>query len=222
MTGDVIDQVFTFLHDELSTIQLGAMYWVLFLLLERRNIGPLHRRAIRGRHVLITERPDLHLVWHDSRTFIRPIPLCLLSYELYNNYTNRQMNFLGLMKGLIMHESDYNIAKDIGLMSSTTDRARYDEEVSPQYQYDELRPSRLNFYNNLVCLRRNYLDVHHQYLTFFLTFIGPYLFMLTALTDDPASALKGAIQKFYTFSIVFSILGLAFLPALYLFFQLNS
>lgn len=244
-----------FLHEELSTVRLETMYWALFLVSKRRDISPLHHQTIKGRQILITERPDLHLVWHYNRILIKPIPQCLLSYDFYGKFLNsstdqlhqlrRDANgFLKTYASLIMYESDLNMARDIGLVPSTTDwtswchfidKIRYlnNTEVSPRYQYGELRLTRLNFYHRVVSFGQNYLDVHHQYLSFFSAFIAPYLFIFgavaviltalqTALTENAESSLKGPTQRFCYFSIVLSILGLLFFPALYIFFQLRE
>ncbi|KAK4175040.1 hypothetical protein QBC36DRAFT_190798 [Triangularia setosa] len=38
------------------------------------NIEPLHRQRIKGREILVTGDPRLHLVWIHDRIFIKPIP----------------------------------------------------------------------------------------------------------------------------------------------------
>src|SRR5208282_4898449 len=108
----------SFLHGELTTERLDKMYHILFLLSNRNNISPLHHQALMGRQILITERPDLHLVWYYDRIFIKPIPLCLLNYEFYSNHLLKAPDgarfcadangFLRTYASLIIHESDFD------------------------------------------------------------------------------------------------------------------
>ncbi|KAH6961925.1 hypothetical protein BKA56DRAFT_647518 [Ilyonectria sp. MPI-CAGE-AT-0026] len=247
------DQVLTFLKDELSTLRLEAMSWAFFLISKRRNISPLHHQIIKGRRIIITERPDLHLIWHYDRIFIKPIPICLFSYDFYQSFLGSGQDqslrrdadgLLRTYSNLIIHESDFNMARDNGLVPSSIDWTKWchyidnirhlsDSAVSHRYQYGEIRLTRLNFCTRLVSFGSSYLEIHHQYLTFFASFLGPYVFifsaaaviltaMQTAVTADPESTLKGAISSFCMFSVVLTILGLVFFPALYLFFQLRE
>lgn len=248
-------QVLEFLHNELSTIRLESMSWALFLVSKRRNISPLHHQSIKGRQILITERPDLHLVWHYNRIFIKPIPLCLLSYGFFEKFLHprteklhalrKEANgFLKTYASLILHESDLHVAKTIGLVPSTInwtswcyfiDKIRHlsSTEVSPRYQYGELRLTRLNFYHRVTSFGTSYLEVHHQYLSFFSIFVAPYLFIFgaiavilgalqIALAANTGSSLRATAEGFCYFSITLSILGLLFFPALYLAFQLKE
>lgn len=42
------------------------------------NIDPLHHHVVEGRHVVVTEEADLHLVWYKDIIYIKPLPLWLL------------------------------------------------------------------------------------------------------------------------------------------------
>lgn len=50
------------------------------------NVEPLHRQRIKGRNVLITEDPRLHLVWNHDRIFVKPIPRYLLSHRFWESF----------------------------------------------------------------------------------------------------------------------------------------
>ena len=47
------------------------------------HISALHHQAVRGRKVVLTEFPHLHLVWYYDRVFIKPLPGYLLSHAFW-------------------------------------------------------------------------------------------------------------------------------------------
>lgn len=48
------------------------------------NISALHRQRVKGRRIIITEDPRLHLVWVNARIFIKPLPAYLLSFVFWS------------------------------------------------------------------------------------------------------------------------------------------
>lgn len=94
------------------------------------NVEALHRQRIKGREILVTENPRLHLVWIHGRVFIKPIPAYLLSHQFWEQFLlgkpgpgpaqgSRQERVLRATTGylrtyyhLIRHESDFGIAKE--------------------------------------------------------------------------------------------------------------
>ena len=100
------------------------------------NVSALHQQRVRGRAIVITEDPRLHLVWIYDRVFIKPLPKYLLSHRFWAEYLlsekstllggswenhpeeHRTMNqirrsalgFLRTYYHLIRHESDFDIA----------------------------------------------------------------------------------------------------------------
>lgn len=130
----------SFLQAELSTRRLSELYKILFLTSKPRNISPLHHQAVKGRKILITEQPDLHLITYPGRIFIKPLPLWLISYSFYEEYLARPRpedgdpakeaqgsgdlakeahGFLRTYASLIRHESDLYIAKREKLVPPT-------------------------------------------------------------------------------------------------------
>lgn len=131
-----------FLGLELSTVRLESIYRMLFLVSNIRNISPLHHQLVKGRHIVITERPDLHLVWYYDRIFIKPVPKCLLNYAFWRAHllvddssfmavkegrslesmvlTNKMrleaQGFLRTYARLIAHESDFELMIKLGLV----------------------------------------------------------------------------------------------------------
>jgi hypothetical protein len=244
--------VLAFLRRELSTKKLDAMHRRLWLISSRNNISPLHHQAIKSRQILITERPDLHLVWYYDRIFIKPIPRCLLNYAFFKTYVSSDdpvrlatNGFLRTYTKLIIHESDFDVAKEKRLLPCVditwTKWCKFiqgfcsleDADVAPRYQYGELRLTRLNFYSKLFLEGWNYFDTYTQYGWYFKQFIAPYLFvfgsitvvltaMQTAITADSGSVYKQSASGFSTFSICITVIGLALFPVLYLLFQLRE
>jgi len=123
-----------FLTPDLDTL---APYLWLIATQSSLHIGPLHEQILKGREIVITENPELHLVWTDGRIFIKPIPRYMLSYAFWTTHltprtpscapeTHQEQPpdaliraALGYMRTyyhLIQHESDLHIAKERRLL----------------------------------------------------------------------------------------------------------
>ncbi|KAK4118768.1 hypothetical protein N657DRAFT_667027 [Parathielavia appendiculata] len=139
------------------------------------NIEPLHRQRIKGREILVTEDPRLHLVWIHDRIFIKPIPRYLLSHRSWEDFLlpkppvrgtrqeNAQRAAAGYLRSycyLIQHESDFDIAKQDHL------------RLVPRH----VELSRLNFYAPFLFGKFNFQKPHGQYSDYFARFYGPLLF----------------------------------------------
>lgn len=103
---------------------------------------PLHYQALAGRDVTITENPELHLVWHKGRIFLKPIPAWLLDPDVWAHHLLPASSpapsssptphhglgdsdggiaacargFLFSYTALIAYESDFRIAQEKGLI----------------------------------------------------------------------------------------------------------
>ncbi|KAK2770540.1 hypothetical protein CKAH01_14663 [Colletotrichum kahawae] len=200
---------------------------------------------------MITERPDLHLIWYYDRIFIKPIPRCILNHNFFETFlgpTSEQrlaaFGFLRTYASLVVHETDLNIAKTTGLIPTDVTWEEWchfikgivhisDDCVAPRYHFGELRLTRLNFYSKLFLRDWDYLETHHQYLDYFSRFLAPYLFIFgavtvvlaalqTALAANPNRVSTSATSTFCTFSIVLTACGIFFFPVLYLVFQIRE
>ena len=49
------------------------------------NINALNRQIVKGRKIIITEDPQLHLIWLQDRIHIKPVPQCLLSHAFWSD-----------------------------------------------------------------------------------------------------------------------------------------
>ncbi|KAJ4135300.1 hypothetical protein NW768_004924 [Fusarium equiseti] len=163
------------------------------------NISPLHRQRVKGREIIISEDPKLHLVWIEDRIYMKPLPQYLLSHRFWEDYLTSQneriresaLGFLRTFTKLIRHESDFRIAqepclslippnitwKDFCRWASEVTRVQ-DGQVSERYRYGEIRLTRLNFYAPFLLRRSAYQRVHYQYSAYFTRFYGPILFTL--------------------------------------------
>ena len=127
----------SFLYRELWAVDLERMAPHLWIMSTQSgtNISPLHQQKVRGREIIVTEDPRLHLVWIHDRIFIKPLPRYLLSHYFWSEflstekstlggnaqekeiYAKIQMSALGLLRSyyyLIQHESDLQIACENG------------------------------------------------------------------------------------------------------------
>jgi hypothetical protein len=151
---------------ELRTGRLDELKSYLWLAGLPRCARALHRQQLLGRQILVTEDPNEHLVWHETRVFIKPLPIFLLDIDCWIGKIckNKQLHeagcgFLLSYAWLVRHESDIGIAHEKGLLPDFIDWATWTDfiddflehielqsliSVSPRYQYGELRLSRLN------------------------------------------------------------------------------
>jgi hypothetical protein len=82
------DGISTFLEKELATPLLDELYPRLWLVARKcgNSIDSLHQQTIKGRKILPTEDPRLHLVWQRSIIYLKPIPPCLLNHQVWTLY----------------------------------------------------------------------------------------------------------------------------------------
>ncbi|KAB8290903.1 hypothetical protein EYC80_008539 [Monilinia laxa] len=168
------------------------------------HIGPLHHQAVKLRNVVISENPELHLIWYYDRIFIKPIPRYLLSFDFWNIYLisptsplglereiikRSALGFLRTYRHLICYESDFNIAMEKKLLPEATTWESFsklafnllgidDADVTGRYAFGEIRLSRLNFYIKIILGKSTFHKVYSQYGAYFERFYGPILFIL--------------------------------------------
>jgi hypothetical protein len=192
-----------FCSKELEQIS-DKLWWMSKL--DSANISPLHRQIVKGRRIIITEDPKLHLVWINDRIFIKPLPRYLTSYAVWRDYLGVDANAivcshsktirkaaLGYLRTyyyLVRSESDFYVAQEPGLHLVPTNVTweQYcefmrqlgkisDWEVSGRYAYGEIRMTRLNFYAPVLLGKSYFQRVEYQYKDYFAVFYGPVLFV---------------------------------------------
>lgn len=200
-----------FLKDEILTPELDILSPHLWLVATQRSdhVSALHHQLVRGRSIIITENPKLHLLWIDNRVYIKPIPSYLLNHAFWvytfstqhspfasdarNLLSRSALGFLRTYAHLIRHESDFRLAKERCLIpSSITWRAWntftfplrdvLDTEVSARYRFGELRLSRLNFWSKIFLGRMKYFQVTGQTSTYLARFFAPLIFIWATLS----------------------------------------
>lgn len=204
-------QLATFLKQEFCAPDLEKMAPYLWMMStpSSTNISPLHHQLVKGREIIVTEYPRLHLVWIYDRVFIKPIPKYLFSFAFWNDYLcddksslpsraavrQAALGYLRTYRYLIQHESDFSIAqqdhlrlvpKEIDWPSFCKFTSRLDSitncDVSPRYSYGELRLTRLNFYAKFILRKSRFEQLHGQYGVYFGRFYGPLLFVFGVLS----------------------------------------
>ncbi|EPS39634.1 hypothetical protein H072_6584 [Dactylellina haptotyla CBS 200.50] len=163
-----------FLQKELLVRRLDDIQHHLWIVGRPMPPRPLHHQLVLSRSIVITENMELHLVWSDKRIFVKPIPSYLLSTEFWTNHllysegmepsqrhvreelAKNVRGFLFTYTALIAYESDFRIARELGLLPLEVTWDGWKEFsrqflgdfhytlVNPRYWYGELRLSRLN------------------------------------------------------------------------------
>ncbi|ETN44020.1 uncharacterized protein HMPREF1541_10885 [Cyphellophora europaea CBS 101466] len=82
------DEVATYVSQELHTPILEELYPRLWIVARKTssNIDPLHLQIIKGRQILLTENPQLHLLWKYNYVYIKPLPEWLLDQRVWRQY----------------------------------------------------------------------------------------------------------------------------------------
>ncbi|KAJ8063432.1 hypothetical protein OCU04_008651 [Sclerotinia nivalis] len=204
-------KVYSFLKQEFLLKDLEEISPRLWMMSKHdsKSISPLHRQKVKGRDIVITEDPRLHLVWYHDRIFIKPLPKYLLSHYFWEAYLciNRhsspeqiipQKAVLGYLRTyiyLIKYESDFRIAIDDKLQLIPPDitflkfcdfiaslENLLDIDVSGRYAYGEIRLTRLNLYSKIFLKKFSFHRVRTQYSDYFASFYGPLLFVFAILS----------------------------------------
>ena len=198
---------------ELLTTDLDGLQPWLWLVATQKSshIAALHDQIVRGRNIVITEKPGLHCVWNEDRVFIKPMPRWLMSHAWWR-FVKKSSEGLGAPGNcdwdaigraalgftrsyyyLVIHESDFNLAQHHKLIPTDITFEDFhsfidnfgdiqDTNVSLRYTFGDLRLSRLNWLAKSHLGRLQYLKVHRQYHTYFSRFYGPLLFIFAVFT----------------------------------------
>lgn len=225
-----------FFYQELKVHGLNAIHSSLWVAGAGGNISPLHRQIMMGRTILITEDPELHLIWSRSNIYIKPLPPFLLRPEFWqifrsqgHEYDHLRALALGMLKSysrLIVYRSDFKIAREAGLLPFTEnidfeawfnllhDKTIYNcESVNPRYIYGELRLNRLNWIYRFTKHQYVYLSLdttYNEYLSrWWPLLLFLFAFMTIALTAEQVLiAARPDYQVYADVSNIFAIVVL--------------
>lgn len=118
----------------------GARLWLLATP-SSAHVSALHDQVARGRTIVLTENPELHLVWHADRVFIKPLPRALASRACWEHFlcptadananavdekarasvVAAALGFIRSYGYLVRHESDFKLALAHGLLPDDGD-----------------------------------------------------------------------------------------------------
>ncbi|KAK1976080.1 hypothetical protein LZ30DRAFT_735621 [Colletotrichum cereale] len=129
---ELIDRVFpenttAFLDEELSCNVLEELYPNLdfFARKASNNIDPIHKHLQKGRKIVPTEDPNLHLVWTHDAVYVKPLPHHLLSHSFWDRnlapgtaHRGKALGFMRSYERLIRYPSDFELAKEAHLIPS--------------------------------------------------------------------------------------------------------
>lgn len=113
------------LGEELSCDVLNELYPYLDFVARKSSdhIDAIHKHLQKGRKIVLTEDPNLHLVWSNGSVYIKPLPHYLLSHSFWEHYltpgSEHRGNALGLIRSyarLVRYPSDFELAKEARLI----------------------------------------------------------------------------------------------------------
>lgn len=193
------DNLHTHLSLELRTDELDGILGYLWLAgLPAFKTRALHRQRVVKREVVACEQIGLHLVSFRGAILVKPIPHFLLHHTFFNNYIANvphfepwALGFLASYLSLIVHESDFAIAKELGLLPSAVTWEEWLEFAAQltaaltdsngnlmpfdnRYRFGELRLSRINFIMQFFRFRltRGYIWLNTQYSNYFSVYFA--------------------------------------------------
>jgi hypothetical protein len=204
-------KVLEFLARDLCHDHLNRLYPIFWLVSTQRSdhISALHEQIVRGREIVVTEDPGLHLLWYFDRVFIKPLPPYLTSHAFWKEFLCRESSAdlrraaLGYVRSycyLIKSQSDFNIAEEKKLIAKGVDAKALlrflhsfesvsDDDVTLRYKYGELRLSRINLYIRFYERRFFYRKMQWQYSDYLNGLVAPFVFAF-ALVSTALSAMQ--------------------------------
>ena len=251
--GDVINvthDLKRFLSIELATPRLDRIHSHLHYAGAPRFARPLHRQLLLGRKIIVTEDVDEHLVWYQARLFVKPLHPWLLDWRFWLEHICPEQHLLKAGCGflvsytwLICRPSDFALAMEHRLvpegltwnqwtvfLNSFLEHINLDSlhQVTPRYQYGELRLTRLNriyrwttsgfsvrnFFRGYLSLTTWYQDLFRDSFGWLIVSFAYLTVVSSALQVGLATNYLHVQSMFQRASFVFSIASLTFVTAM--------
>jgi hypothetical protein len=175
-------EVQAFLSGELDTLVLDELYSKLWLVARRsgRSIDPLHQQKVKGRDIVPTEDPKLHLVWQHDKIYLKPIPLCLLNHDFWTTYLplrtssrisgsqnkrnhlapgsyhSAAVGFLRSYAFLVQHHLDFILARESHLIPAEIDWIKWSTFIAKFRRIEDDRVAKRYHYGQLRLSRLNW------------------------------------------------------------------
>lgn len=173
-----------YLHRLLATPLLDEIYDQLWLVARKwsQKVDPLHVQRIKGRSLIPAEDPRFHLVWQHDKVFLKPMPICLLNYDFWNNHLcspvpdavwtdprkpsssndtpfdrSVALGFLRSYALLIRHHIDFVYAKDAHLIPEGLDWIRWSKFINHFRTLEDNQVAKRYHYGQLRLNRLNWL-----------------------------------------------------------------
>ncbi|KAJ5393628.1 uncharacterized protein N7487_011269 [Penicillium crustosum] len=145
--GLLRSQVHDHLSNELATPLLDELYTHLWLVAKKsgRHIDALHTQKVKGRAIIPTEDPRLHLIWNKNKIYIKPVPLYLVNYEFWVRYLQPLKPVLSSENSSLVPKIPEPAALIGWSIFINHFRVVGDDRVAKRYHYGQLRLSRLNW-----------------------------------------------------------------------------
>jgi hypothetical protein len=205
-----LDSPSDFVRVDLDVSRLNRVHGHLWWAGRPTYCRALHRQRTMGREIVITEQADLHLVWHESRMFLKPLPDYLLDHRFWEDVICRDADLYGISSGfllsyvwLLCNRSDLAMAMELRLLPWNIEWADWVafvnavllhidtdslDTVNRRYHFGELRLNRLNQIHGLVHIFqpaqviRGYFYGYNRYSTFFRRNFGWVLLIFIYMT----------------------------------------
>ncbi|KAF2657092.1 hypothetical protein K491DRAFT_655524 [Lophiostoma macrostomum CBS 122681] len=123
------------------------------------HVDALHKQIVKGRNIVISEDPGLHLLIHRDKIYLKPIPSFLLNYNCWqkeilavhqspnqstpgvpmppSDVAKMAVGFLRSYSHLIIHQSDFRIAQDQHLIPKDFEYYTFMEHIALYRQFDD-------------------------------------------------------------------------------------
>ena len=253
LTLPAVDSVLQWLEAETNLDRLVNIHDSLWMAGQPVPPRPLHYQRAVNREIVIHEDMDMHLVWYDGRIYLKPLSHLVMKLSFWNvkgcpgpddcpclshklgKYKKCARGFVFSYVALMPYESDFNMAKEKGLLPSGLDwlgwrnvaaellvndhdAERIYASIHKRFHYGELRLNRLNkIYWRTYPLSKGYTTIWNQHSSFFQDNFGLlasttiYIaLVLTAMQvgfgTPQLKENKGFLSASYGFT-VFAILG---------------
>ncbi|KAK4096560.1 hypothetical protein N658DRAFT_348010 [Parathielavia hyrcaniae] len=172
------------------------------------HVWPLHHHQTKGRDIVVDEDPRLHLLWHKTKVYIKPIPPYLLSAAFWDYIQTADASLFRAAAGfmrtyvyLIRYEIDFRKATsaELGLIPTAHDQTSLtfeafvdflsqfenlsDADVSPRYRsYGQLRLARVNHLTRLVLRRWSYFPRYSRLADELAYFVAAVLALFSVVS----------------------------------------
>ena len=172
-----------YLAVHLETRLLDELYDRLWLVARKSgdSIDALHVQRIKGRNIIPTEDPKLHLLWQHDKVYIKPVPICLLNHQFWAIYLNQSsrtkvdslasnsdtaiLNFdrsiaVGFLRSyafLIKHQLDFILAKESHLIPDDVDWVKWSRFINYFRKVEDHNVAKRYHYGQLRLSRLNWV-----------------------------------------------------------------